>query len=91
MMIARYISLTSAVWMALIVLTMMSYLLFEGELLGAWSSIGVITVAAIKSRLVILYFMEANHAPAPWRALYETWNMGVAVMIITALFVSAGK
>lgn len=70
------------VWIALIFLTILSIIMVEGGLLGKFTSVVIIVLAAIKVRLVILYYMEAIEAPRNWRFLYETWNFSVAATII---------
>jgi hypothetical protein len=68
------------VWLTLCGLTVLSLLLVEGE----WgrAAAPVVLVAAAKSRLVILHFMEARHARPHWRFLYEAWNFAAAATII---------
>jgi hypothetical protein len=39
-------------------------------------------IAAAKSRLVILNYMEAHRAARHWRFLYETWSFAVTAAIV---------
>ncbi|MEY2892184.1 MAG: hypothetical protein RJA98_2092 [Pseudomonadota bacterium] len=70
------------VWACLCALTVASVLLAES---GRWRSatpVLIVLIAAVKSRMVILNYMEARHALAHWRFLYETWNFAVAATLI---------
>lgn len=70
------------IWLILVAATLMSVGIVETELLGSLSFVAVILIAALKSRLVILEYMEARHCPKHWRFLYETWNFSMAATII---------
>ena len=72
----------SVVWLALIGLTLISVGLFEGGMLGPALSVVIVLIAAVKSRMVILHFMEAKHVSGRWRFLYELWNFSAAATII---------
>lgn len=70
------------VWASLCTLTMASVLLAEW---GGWRSatpVLIVLIAAVKSRMVILNFMEARHALPHWRFLYEVWNFAAAATLI---------
>jgi len=69
-------------WLLLIVLTIIAWVVFEGHLARSLGSTAAVLIAAIKSRLVILHYMEAKHASKKWRQLYETWNFSCASLII---------
>lgn len=49
-------------------------------------TMGLILLAFIKVRLVILYFMEIRHAPLPLRLICEAW----VLVVCTALLVLYG-
>ena len=80
-----------AIWGALIGLTMTSFAVFEGHFLESLSTLLIVSIAAIKSRLVIVHFMEATHAPGRWRLVYETWNFGVSAMIVIGHYVTLAR
>ena len=69
-------------WLILITLTLLSVSMFETELLRELSVLVIIAIAGYKSRLVILHFMEATHAPGHFRFMYETWNFVVCAIIV---------
>jgi Prokaryotic Cytochrome C oxidase subunit IV len=77
------------VWAALMLMTLASFLVFEGHFLGSASSLVIAVIAGYKSRLVILHFMEATHAPTHFRFLYETWNFVVVAIIVIGSYVQA--
>lgn len=76
------------VWLLLMGLTLCSVALFEGGWLGPAASIVIVLIAAWKSRMVILHFMEARHAPGHWRVLYELWNFAAAATLLIGYLVS---
>jgi heme/copper-type cytochrome/quinol oxidase subunit 4 len=69
-------------WVMLIGLTLLSVALFESGWLGRMSSVLIVLIAAVKSRLVIIHYMEATRAARHWRFLYETWNFAVSATIV---------
>jgi hypothetical protein len=69
-------------WIFLIGLTISAWAVFEGDAPNLLAGTVVVFIAAIKSRLVILHYMEAKNAPKKWRTLYETWNFTCAALII---------
>jgi hypothetical protein len=72
----------AAVWLLLCGLTILSVAIAEGHPLQEISTIVVVLIAAAKSRLVILHYMEATRAAKHWRFLYETWNYVAAATIV---------
>jgi heme/copper-type cytochrome/quinol oxidase subunit 4 len=86
----RFRDMPVVVWVALCGLTVLSVALVEG---GAWrgaASVVIVLVAALKSRLVMLHYMEATHAAKHWRFLYEAWNFAAAATIIIGYLLGAG-
>ena len=77
-----------AVWCMLCGLTLLSVALFEGGWHRSLASIIIVLIAAMKSRLVILHYMEANRAARHWRFLYETWNFAVTATIVIGYVMS---
>lgn len=76
------LSSATKIWLSLMALTAISVAIGEGGLLSRFSAVAIIVISAFKARMVILNYMEANHAPARWRVLYEGWNAVVAGIII---------
>lgn len=77
-----FTSTPTLLWILLIGMTFASVAFFEGHFLGTALSVVIVLISAIKSRLVILHYMEAKHASRQWRFLYETWNFTAAAIII---------
>lgn len=82
-------NIPSVVWLLLVGLTLVSVGLFEGGVLGSALSVVIVLIAAVKSRMVILHYMEAKHASGRWRFLYELWNFAAAATIIIGYVLSA--
>ena len=76
------------VWCRLCGLTLLSLTLIEGGWHRSVASIIIVLIAAVKSRLVILHYMEANRAARHWRFLYETWNFAITAMIVIGYVMS---
>lgn len=72
----------SVLWLFLIALTVSSFAIFEGQLLGPLSTLVIAMIAAAKVRLVIMHYMEASRARRTWRVLYQAWCVAVAAIII---------
>jgi hypothetical protein len=72
----------AAIWCVLCALTGLSVTLVEGGWLHGAAPILIMLIAALKSRLIILRYMEATRAAKHWRFLYETWNFTVTAMIV---------
>lgn len=90
-MIDKIVNTPSAVWAVLVILTILSMVIVEGAALGAYSAFAIVFIAAAKSRMVILHYMEAKHASAHWRLLYETWNFAAAATIIIGHYMTMAK
>jgi hypothetical protein len=78
---------TTAVWLLLIVATLVSWQLGADHGLGSdddhtASSIFVIVIAIAKVRLVGLYFMELRCAPTVLRALFEAYCAVVGALVV---------
>jgi len=72
----------AVVWGVLCALTAASVTLVEGGWFRSAAPVCIMLLAAAKSRLVILEYMEARRAARHWRFLYETWNFTVTAMVI---------
>lgn len=87
-MIEKLVNSPTAIWTILVSFTLVSLLIVEGTLLGPYSSIVIVLIAAAKSRMVILHYMEAKHAPQHWRFLYETWNFAATAIIVIGQYMT---
>jgi heme/copper-type cytochrome/quinol oxidase subunit 4 len=76
------------VWCILCGLTLLSVSLVEGGWHRSVASVVIVLIAALKSRMVILHYMEAYRAARHWRFLYETWNFAVTSTIIIGYLMS---
>lgn len=77
------------VWCALCVLTIASTGLAE---LGRWAEPGsmlIVLMAAAKSRLVIVHYMEVGRAARHWRLLYESWIVAAAATLLIGLWMGS--
>ncbi len=90
-MINYLVNIPSALWAVLIGLSVLSVALIEKQTLGFYGVGGIILISAIKSRLVILHYMEAKHAEPKWRFLYEIWNFTAAAIIIIGHYMTMAK
>jgi Prokaryotic Cytochrome C oxidase subunit IV len=89
-MMRRLRNSPALVWCILCGLTILSLALVEGGRGRALASIAITLIAAAKSRLVILHYMEAQRAARHWRFLYETWNFAVTATIVIGYLMSRG-
>lgn len=81
----------TALWLLLIVLTLLSLEYFRD--LGHGSdyrlgSVVVMIIAFIKVRLVGLDYMELRNAPLPLRLVFEVWVIGLCSVIITLYYLA---
>jgi hypothetical protein len=75
------------VWLALVAVTLISWWIGSnpGTREGASSTpvtYGVLSIAAIKIRVIMREFMEVRHAPTPWRRLTDGWTLSVIVALL---------
>ena len=68
-------------WLGLVGLTLLSFASAEGLLSDHAALIGIFAIAAIKGLLVAHRFMEVGHALPHWRALYQVWIAGIAIIL----------
>ncbi len=78
-------------WLLLVCLTLTSVGVFEGDWLGALSTLVIVLIAGIKAHMVMMHFMEAAHAPGRWRLLYETWVFAAAALIAIGHYVTLAR
>ncbi len=81
----RFPSRISLIWLSLLAATLVSWDAVEGvewlkqpRLAGAF----VIAIAFIKTRYIMLDFMELRHAPLSLRMFAESWWLLVGLVII---------
>jgi caa(3)-type oxidase subunit IV len=75
-------SRVTVVWLALSVLTVVSWILgVEHGTADHVACIVIIAVATFKIRLVAAYFMELNDAPQPLRAGFEIYCLAVLLVL----------
>ncbi len=79
----------SMVWLMLCVLTLVSMVVID-ENRGWMASIVVVLLAAAKSRLVMVHYMEVRRAARHWQLLYQTWVFAVAAAVLIGYFVGLG-
>lgn len=74
------------VWLALMALTVLSWLLGSDHGLGnssqSTASLLILAVAVFKIRLVGLHFMELRHAPGYLRAIFETFCAALFSLLV---------
>lgn len=80
-----------AVWIVLCGLTVFSVAFSHGVSWRSSASILAVLIAAAKTRLVILNFMESRHALPHWRLLYDVWNFAAAATIIVGYILSLNE
>ncbi|WP_273735240.1 cytochrome C oxidase subunit IV family protein [Mycolicibacterium septicum] len=77
------------VWLALIVLTVITtWGLAKGMFGPAVAVTGILLIAALKVRLVMLDFMELRDAPVPVRIIFQGWILVVVTMILVFWFLT---
>lgn len=89
-----YFSKTTLVWLALLLLTALSWFITSDDHGLRYLSQSAITaillgVAMFKARLVILHFMEIGEAPVALRLVFEAWVLlvyGALMAIYAGLF-----
>lgn len=76
------VSNAASIWLVLCGLSVFSVMqLAKSE--WSWAvTVLIVSVAAVKARLVIHHYMEADRARAVWRTLYNVWNVAAAATII---------
>lgn len=72
------------VWLVLVSATGLSWWLGADHGLDGReaASIGILVLAMIKVRLVILYFMEVRTAPLPLRLICEAWVVALCGVMV---------
>lgn len=73
----------AGIWVAMLALTLSSYLASESTTSGAAPAIATVVIAAmVKARFVLMTFMEVGHAPLVLRVVLEAWLVALAAVLI---------
>ena len=75
-------------WLVLMIATAITWYLGEVGAAGTGAIVGMLLIAFVKGRLVILDFMELRQAPRMWRLLLEGWMLLVGSLILLAYWLS---
>ena len=75
-------------WLVLMIATAITWYLGEVGAAGTGAIVGMLLIAFVKGRLVILDFMELRNAPRMWRLLLEGWMLLVGSLILLAYWLS---
>ena len=78
---------TTFVWLLMLVATAISFFTSHDHQIGA--NIAYVSICALsyfKCRMVIIEFMEVNHAPLGWKLFFEAWMIAVIGEIILFRF-----
>ena len=75
-------------WVVLMIATAITWYLGEVGAAGTGAIVGMLLIAFVKGRLVILDFMELREAPKLWRFLLEGWMLLVGSLILLAYWLS---
>ena len=75
-------------WLILMIATAITWYLGEVGAAGTGAIVGMLLIAFVKGRLVILDFMELRQAPRMWRLLLEGWMLLVGSLILLAYWLS---
>ena len=76
------------VWLILAAAAVLSWTLSESASAVRLGTSAVILIAAIKIRLVVIYFMELGWRPRPWRLVFEFWMFGVTAIILGGYWIT---
>jgi heme/copper-type cytochrome/quinol oxidase subunit 4 len=78
----------TAVWLLLMALTVVSTWGLSKELLSAEvATTGILALAAVKVRWVMLDFMELRGAPLAGRLVFEAWSVLVPAVLVVLYLV----
>jgi hypothetical protein len=79
----------TAVWLALVALTSVTFLAGELHLSGPALVFGVLAIALVKGRLIVWHYMGLARVTLMWRAILGGWLLAVGGLIAAA-FLLAG-
>jgi heme/copper-type cytochrome/quinol oxidase subunit 4 len=70
-------------WIGLVVLSILSFVIAASSGIGpAVETVIVIAFAAMKGRIILLWFMGARAFPPAWRVFFAMWLLVNAVVIV---------
>lgn len=76
-----------SVWAFLAGATLATAWLVEHRAISSeWTIPIIMAVAALKSRALVLHYMELRYAPRTWRILFEAWALLVPAIITVMWF-----
>jgi heme/copper-type cytochrome/quinol oxidase subunit 4 len=75
-------------WLALVALTITSWLVAEHASAARLAATAVAVIAAIKVRFVFVHFMELPWRPLPWRLVFELWTVASATILIAGTWLA---
>jgi hypothetical protein len=76
-------------WIGLVVLSILSLVIAASSDIGsAVESLIVIVFAAMKGRIILVWFMGARSFPLAWRVFFAMWLLVNAVVIVAFHLVS---
>jgi Prokaryotic Cytochrome C oxidase subunit IV len=76
-------------WIGLVVLSILSLVIAASSDIGpAVETLIVIVFAAMKGRIILVWFMGARSFPLAWRVFFATWLLVNAVVIVAFHLVS---
>lgn len=80
----------TAVWLLLSMATIVTtWILSKDNVATATATVATVLIAAWKVRLVLLHFMELNHAPWGVRLLFEGWPLLASGAVLVPYFLTA--
>lgn len=86
-MYSLLVNRVTAVWLVLMLATIASTWWLTKDMVTVHVATSlVVIISAIKIRLVMLHFMELEHAPLGWRIWFECWISIVAAAILLSYF-----
>lgn len=83
MLTVLYRNRLALLWIIMIAATSASFLSSNEIRIGpAPATMLVMALAYLKSRLLMMHFMELSTAPLAWRVFFEAWLVGVVAAIL---------
>lgn len=78
-------------WLALIAITLASFAIAASSGIGGQVETAlIIAAAAVKGRVILVWFMGARSFPTPWRVFFDAWLLVNASVIIGFHLVAHG-
>lgn len=76
--------LLNVLWVALLVATLLTWLIGKAGHSGAAAVVGILAIAGIKGRMIVQDFMALRRVTFLWRALVLGWLLLVLAIILLA-------